>query len=151
MESFSSRIDRPLIPFLKEPWTSQSKYPTILVCKISYLLNYPNHNLSQIVTFLYGWVHHFYSREFQVNYSYQGSMWSCSVIPPSYLQSAKLSREYVWVLWWHYFYLRQEILPSLFISSSALHFLAQILYMKVDTDGVEHWSTNLLCISSPSR
>jgi hypothetical protein len=37
MESFSSRIERPLIPFLKEQWTSQSKYPTIL-----------------IVTFLYG-------------------------------------------------------------------------------------------------
>jgi len=34
MESFSSttsRIERPLIPFLKEPWTSQLKYPTILI------------------------------------------------------------------------------------------------------------------------
>ena len=26
-------VQRPLIPFLKEPWTSKSKYPAILVCK----------------------------------------------------------------------------------------------------------------------
>jgi hypothetical protein len=77
-------------------------------------------------------------------------MWSCSVTAPSYMQSAKSSREYVWALWLHYFYLRQEILPSLYISSSALHFIAQHL-MKVEADGVKHWCTNLLCTLSPSR
>ena len=82
--------------------------------------------------------------------SYQVSMWSCSVTAPSYLQSAKLSKEYVWVLWLHYSYLRQEISPSLYISFSALHFIAQHS-MKLEADGVKHWCTSLLCTLSPSR
>jgi len=31
MASLANTIQRPLVPFLKEPWTSKSKYPAILM------------------------------------------------------------------------------------------------------------------------